>query len=173
MCSVAIMAWLPDDFEHPTRIDLTTGHHLRPIRASDVDIDMAAVMGSRDRLWSIYGEVWGWPPATMTHEQDREDLARHEREIEAHESFNYALLNEDETELLGCVYIDPPERAGADADVSWWVVDSLVGSDVEAELDELVPYWVAQDWPFEKPRYVPREMTWAQWLALPETPAAG
>ncbi len=54
--------------------------------------------------------------------------------------------------------------------MSWWVVDSLVGSDVEAELDELVPYWVAQDWPFEKPRYVPREMTWAQWLALPETP---
>ena len=39
------------------------GHHLRPIRADDVDLDMVAVMGSRERLWSIYGEAWGWPPA--------------------------------------------------------------------------------------------------------------
>jgi len=106
----------------------------------------------------------------MTVEQDREDLERHEREIQAHESFNYALLDEEETELLGCVYLDPAERVGADADVSWWVVDRLVGSDVEAELDELVPYWVAQEWPFEQPRYVPREISWADWAALPEVP---
>jgi hypothetical protein len=167
------VSWLPAGFEHPLREDLPSGHHLRPIRGEDVDIDMPAVMGSRERLWAKYGEAWGWPAETITHEADRADLERHAEEIERHETFNYAVLDEDETELLGCVYIDPPERAGADADVSWWVVDSLVGSDVEAELDELVPYWVAQDWPFEKPRYVPREMTWAQWLALPETPAAG
>ena len=100
-------------------------------------------MGSRERLWSIYGVAWGWPPAHMTHEMDREDLARHEAEIEAHESFNYALFDLDETELLGCVYIDPPEKVGADAEISWWVVDRLVGSDVERALDELVPRWVA------------------------------
>ena len=127
-------------------------------------------MGSRERLWSIYGPAWGWPPETMTVEQDRADLERHEREIQAHESFNYALLDGDETELLGCVYLDPAERVGADADVSWWVVDRLVGSDVQAELDELVPYWVAQEWPFEQPRYVPREISWADWAALPEAP---
>ncbi|MGZ4640393.1 MAG: hypothetical protein ACXV2J_15195, partial [Actinomycetes bacterium] len=68
-------AWLPADFVHPQRVELVTGHHLRPIRASDVDLDMPAVMGSQERLWSIYGEAWGWPPATMTHEQDRDDLA--------------------------------------------------------------------------------------------------
>ena len=34
------MSWLPDDFEHPLREDLPTGHHLRPIRGADVDIDM-------------------------------------------------------------------------------------------------------------------------------------
>jgi hypothetical protein len=104
--------WLPDDFVHPARVDLADGYHLRPIRAADVDLDYPAVMGSRDRLWSIYGEAWGWPLATMTYEQDLEDLARHEAEIEAHQSFNYALFNADETALLGCVYIDPPERPG-------------------------------------------------------------
>ncbi len=73
--------WLPDGWAHPTRVELSTGHHLRPIRATDVDLDMLAVMGSRERLWSIYGEAWGWPPAHMTAEQDREDLAHHEAEI--------------------------------------------------------------------------------------------
>ena len=43
--------WLPTDWQHPTSARLATGHHLRPIRASDVDIDYAAVMGSRERLW--------------------------------------------------------------------------------------------------------------------------
>ena len=68
--------WLPEDWTHPTRVDLSTGHHLRPIRATDVDLDMVAVMGSQERLWSIYGQAWGWPPATMTAEQDREDDPR-------------------------------------------------------------------------------------------------
>jgi len=149
------MGWLPDDFEHPTRVDLTTGHHLRPIRGSDVDIDLPAVMGSRERLWSIYGAVWGWPPATMTREQDLEDLQRHEREIEAHESFNYALFDDGEHELLGCVYIDPPdgEASGVGAVVSWWIVDRLVGTPVERALDEAVPAWLAAAWPLHGIRF--------------------
>ena len=57
------MAWLPDDFVHPVHVPLSTGHHLRPINATDTELDLPAVMGSRDRLWSIYGEAWGWPPA--------------------------------------------------------------------------------------------------------------
>ena len=162
------MAWLPEDFAHPTRADLSTGHHLRPIRASDVDLDMPAVMGSRERLWSIYGPAWGWPPETMTHEQDREDLARHEAEIEAHQSFNYALFDVHETQLLGCVYIDPPEKPGADAEVSWWVVDDLVGTEVERALDEFVPRWLAQEWPLANPRFVGRDLTWQEWMELPD-----
>lgn len=121
------MTWLPDGFIHPERVDLPTGHHLRPIRKTDVEIDYPAVMGSRERLWAKYGEAWGWPPASMTFEQDREDLARHEVEIAAQETFNHAELDEGETELLGCVYIDPPDERsppGTDAVVSWWVAET-------------------------------------------------
>ena len=160
--------WLPAGWHHPTRVQLPTGHHLRPIRESDVDLDLPAVLGSRERLWSIYGVAWGWPPAGMTREQDRVDLARHEAEIEAHESFNYALFDAGETALFGCVYVDPPEKPGADAEISWWVVDDLVGSEVEAALDALVPAWIARDWPLRNPRYVGRDLTWSDWLALPE-----
>ena len=105
----------------------------------------------------------------MTVEQDREDLAHHERDIAAHASFLYGLFDDAETELLGCVYIDPPEKiGGADAEVSWWVVDRLVGSDVERALDELVPRWLAEDWPLRRPRLVGRELSWEEWLALPD-----
>src|SRR5215469_9824195 len=141
--------WLASDFEHPERVELQAGAHLRPIRAADAEIDYPAVMGSRDRLWEKYGEAWGWPPATMTLEQDREDLDHHEREIAAHETFNYAVLNEDESELLGCVYIDPPgDRTDCDAIVSWWLVDDRVGTPLEAELDAFVPAWMTSAWPF-------------------------
>ena len=117
-------------------------------------------MGSRERLWEIFGPAWAWPKETMTYEEDRIDLLRHEKEIAAHQSFNYALLDEEETAILGCVYIDPPERTGSDGEVSWWVVDDLVGGEVERALDELVPQWIAADWPFQQPRYLGRDITW-------------
>lgn len=166
--SVLPVAWLPDDFVHPERVDLDPAHHLRPITAADVELDLPAVMGSRERLFSIFGPAWGWPPVSMTLEQDREDLARHEREIAEHRSFNYAVFDEGETALLGCIYLDPAERAGADADVSWWVVDDVVGTAVERSLDDFVPRWVADAWPFSGPRFIGRDLTWEAWLALPE-----
>ena len=148
--------WLPRDFRHPERVELRCGEHVRPIRADDVEIDYPAVMGSRERLWEKYGAPWGWPPASMTFAQDRDDLARHEREIAAHESFNFAILNSDESELLGCIYIDPPDEPKThDALVSWWVVDDRVGSQLERELGDFVPHWLMTAWPFQRPRFHP------------------
>ncbi len=165
------MTWLPADFVHPTMIQIgEADHHLRPIHPDDTELDMIAVMGSQQRLWSIYGEAWGWPTTTMTAEADRDDLARHAQEIEDHESFNYALFDRDETALLGCVYIDPPEKPGADAEISWWVIDSLVNSELEGAIDAFVPAWIGRDWPLENPRYVGRDLTWREWIDLPHLP---
>ena len=75
----------------------------------------------------------------MTYQQDVEDLARHEAEIAAHQSFNYALFDDAETALLGCVYIDPPAKQGADAEISWWVADAQAGTGLERAVDALVP----------------------------------
>jgi hypothetical protein len=152
------MAWLAEGFVHPQRVDLPTGHHLRPIRESDVAIDYPAVMGSRERLWEKYGEAWGWPAATMSYDADQQDLARHEAEIAAQETFNYAVLDEHETELLGCVYIDPPDEQSppaSDAVVSWWVVGHAVGTPLERELAGFVPRWLADTWRFRSVHYHP------------------
>lgn len=153
--TLATSSWLPQDFEHPYRVQLSGGLHLRPIRATDVDIDLPAVRGSQERLWAKYGRAWGWPPASMTDVQDYVDLDRHEQEIQRHLSFNYALLNRDETALLGCVYLDPVPDEGDEriVEVSWWVVDELVGTSAEAELAATVPAWLHARWPFDSVRY--------------------
>ena len=132
-----------------------------------MDIDYPAVMGSRERLWSIFGEPHGWPAESLTYDDDLADLIRHEVEMVENRSFNYALLDHDESYLAGCVYIDPPERAGADADISFWVVDSLVGTAVAASLERVVPQWIKEAWPFSRPRIIGSDLTWEEWLRLP------
>ncbi|MFJ4833252.1 N-acetyltransferase [Streptomyces sp. NPDC088747] len=162
------MTWLPVGFVHPVRVELPGGYHLRPISGTDADLDYPTVMGSRERLWSIFGEAWGWPAETMSYEANKKDLERHADEIAAHESFNYVLLDEACTAEFGCVYIDPPEKAGADAEISWWVVDERVGTELERDLDALVPRWIGEDWPFERPRFIGRDLSWQDWLRLPD-----
>lgn len=152
------MTWLPEEFAHPERLDLTTGHHLRPIRADDVDIDYPAVMGSREHLWAQYGEAWGWPPADMTLAADRKDLAHHERENAAQATFCYAVLPADERELVGCVYLDPPygpAPPGTDAMASWWVVEREAGGPLERALDEAIPRWLGDRWGFRSVHFFP------------------
>lgn len=152
------MTWLDQSVAPPARVVLPTGEHLRPMGSADVALDYPAVMGSRERLWERYGEAWGWPVATMSYEADREDLARHEAEIGARESFLYGVFDERETLLLGCLYVDPPEPGappGADATVSWWLIDDAVGTEIERSLEGFVPRWLAQAWGFERVHYHP------------------
>jgi hypothetical protein len=54
-------------------------------------------------------------------------------EIAAHQSFNYALSDDAETALLGCVYLD--RRRGK------------AGTGLERAVDALVPPWIAAAWP--------------------------
>ena len=143
------MSWIAPALAFPARLDLPSGHHLRPIRADDAEIDLPAVMGSRASLWRQYGDAWGWPPESMSVETDREDLAHHVDEMRAREGFNYAILDRDETELLGCVYIYPPgpdAPGDVGADLSRWVVDSAVGSDLERALERTLPDWLGATW---------------------------
>ncbi len=86
----------------------------------------------------------------------------------------YGLFEDDEAELLGCLSIDPPTKVGhVGAEVSWWVVDRQVGSDVERELDDFVPAWPAEQWPLPAPpRLAGWGISWAEWNALPARDAA-
>ena len=162
--------WLAPTFRPPSRLDLPSGHHARPIRADDIDLDYAAVMGSQARLFEIFGPAWGWPPADLTREADLAELDRHAREMETLDSFNYAVFDAGETELLGCIYVDAPEKAGADAEISWWVVDREVDGHLDRGLPDAVRAWIATQWPFSAPRFVGAglDTSWAEYLELPD-----
>ncbi|CAA9455607.1 MAG: hypothetical protein AVDCRST_MAG01-01-5147, partial [uncultured Rubrobacteraceae bacterium] len=77
-------------------------------------------MANREHLWSLFGEAWGWPTEDLTLEQDLIDLGWHQKEFQMRSSFDYAVMSPDEKRLLGCVYVDPPEKAGYDAEVHYW-----------------------------------------------------
>ena len=160
-------SWLPIDWRHPTNALLPTGHHLRPIGPHDASMAVEALRGSREHLRQTYGKGRAWPLTAMAGPQDREELRRNEDDTVAHRSFHYALFDLDETELIGCVYIDPTDKPGADADISWWVRDEYVGMVVERALDEWVPIWIKKCWPLHAPRFVGHDLTWAQWSDIP------
>jgi len=160
------MPFLPR--EHPIPAGLEHERfRLRPITINDVVKDYDAVMTSAETLRRRF-PLWGWPAPDMTLEEDMIDLAWHQKEAQLRRSFNYAVMSPDESRLLGCVYVDPPEKAGADADVAFWVRDDEAGTGLEAELEAAVRAWVAADWPFQTIRWPGLELSWEEWDALPD-----
>lgn len=151
---------IPPGFDHRR-------FRLRPITIHDVVRDYDAVMSSAERLRERF-PFWGWPDPGMSLEQDLIDLAWHQKEAQLRRSFNYAVVRKDEGRLLGCVYIDPPEKRGADAEVSLWVRTDEEASDLEAELELAVREWLDHEWPFETIRWPGREIAWEDWNNLPD-----
>jgi hypothetical protein len=129
--------------------------------------DYDAVMTSRDHLWQMFGQAWGWPPPELTLEQDMIDLAWHQKEFQLHNSFDYAVMSLDEKRLLGCVYIDPPSKAGYDAEIYLWVRESELKTGLETYLLQVVKQWLAAAWPFTTVAFPGREISWDDWNALP------
>ena len=76
-------------------------------------------------------------------------------EVEAHESFKLRDLDERETELIGCIYIDPTGLPDTDGEIAWWVRDDYARSDLDLLLETFVPRWIAEKWPLQQPRFHP------------------
>lgn len=78
-----------------------------------------------------------WPEDDFTVEANRDDLAKLERRHANGESFTYTMMNLDQTECLGCVYVVSPE--------SKWLSDAqvtTVGADQWADCDAVFLFWV-------------------------------
>lgn len=153
MADNAVILHAPDDLQ-------TSEFLLRPIRETDAELDYDALMESREflRVW----EQSTWPADDFTLEANREDLARHERQHAEGESFTYTVLNLDETQCLGCVYIFPTsapmysraqisaldgsEWAAYEVAVYFWVRKSRLADRLDRRLLDALGPWFAQDW---------------------------
>jgi hypothetical protein len=141
------MPFLPRGFQVPESVE-TDRFRMRSITIHDAFKDYDAVMSSREHLWARFGALWGWPREDMTLEQNIVDLGWHQKEFQLRSSFDYALMSLDERRLLGCVYLDPPEDPGIDAQVWYWARQSELASGLEQQVELFLQAWLASSWPF-------------------------
>jgi hypothetical protein len=159
--------FVPFEFEVPELLEHDR-FRLRPLTVHDLVKDYDAVMTSREHVWEQFGQAWSWPPADLTLEQDLIDLGWHQKEFQRRSSFDFAVMSLDETRLLGCVYVDPAEKAGYDAEVWLWVRASELASGLDALLYATVRRWVEERWPFRRVAYPGRELPLDRYDALPD-----
>ena len=136
---------------------------IRRLSETDVELDYAAVMDSREmlRTW----EQSTWPADAFTRADNLKDLQRHEREHFSKISFTYTVMNPAETECLGCIYIYPRttswlarseatpigDKVWSDyeAVIRFWVRQSRLAEGMGRELLDVLRPWFAQEWDFD------------------------
>jgi hypothetical protein len=100
------MSFYPERASVPAELK-TAEFVVRPLRATDVELDYDALMESKEQLW--LAEEGGWPAEDFTLSQNLEDLQRHEKEHLERTAFTFTIMNPTETECLGCLYMNPIE----------------------------------------------------------------
>jgi len=148
----------------PERLD-GTGYYLRMLSVEDLEKDFEAVVASTARLRGLFGPDSAWPDG-LTKDEDRIDLAWHQREFTIRHSFAYTVMAADEGQCWGCVYIFPSERRGFDAKVFYWVRSGPEAAARDEELGRLLRDWIATRWPFGPVAYPGRDHVWEAWQAL-------
>ena len=156
--------FVPTEFDVPSEL-VTANFTLRMLSVDDVEKDFEAVVSSAARLSQVWPDS-GWP-AGLTLRQNLIDLGWHEKEFQNRSSFAYTMVAPDESQVLGCVYFYPTDKAEYDVEVFLWVRESEAATDLDKELFEVVQHWLASDWPFERPACPGRTISWEHWDSLP------
>jgi len=103
----------------PRRADLGL-FHLAPLAPDSTEEDFVAVTRSTAVLQGVFGSDW---PAGLTLEENRIDLAWHEREFTNCRSFSW-ILRDAQGAYLGCAYVFPALGERGCGRVNLWLVDS-------------------------------------------------
>lgn len=159
------LSLVPDYFKVPADLK-TDKFRLRMLTVDDVVKDYDAVMTSIDHLQGIFGPRSKWPSKDLTFKQDLIDLGWHQKEFQTRSSFAYTVMNPDEIQCLGCMYIFKPTKSGFDAEVYMWVRKSAADEGLDPILYKTVRKWIAEKWPFKKVAYPGREIDWETWKSL-------
>ena len=156
--------FVPKEFIIPEMLE-TEEFRLRTLTVNDVVKDYDAVMTSVDHLRTIWpGGTW---PEGLTFEQDLIDLGWHQKEFQMRRSFAYTVVTPSESQVIGCVYINPTRRSGFDAEVYLWARQSELAGGLEALLYSKVQAWLQADWPFKTVAFPGRGIDWLAWRAIP------
>jgi len=153
------------DFVVPLRLQ-GEGFHLRMLTVDDLIKDYDAVMASRETLPRILPPGKKWPEG-LTLTEDLVDLGWHQREFTLRSSFAYTVMAPDESQCLGCCYIEPSDRLGYEVLAWYWARGDRVSGGLEERLGKTFRGWLKRDWPFREVAFPGRDITWDEWMALP------
>jgi hypothetical protein len=149
-------SFVPENFQVPEKLETDT-FRLRQLTVNDVVKDYDAVMTSIDHLQAVFGKHSTWPSKELTLEQDLIDLGWHEKEFQQRTSFAYTVMNLDESQCLGCVYLLPSQNEEVDAEIYLWVRQSEFDKGLDPILFETVRNWITKVWPFKNVLYPGRK----------------
>lgn len=144
---------------------VTEAFRLEPLGPEHNAGDYSAWMSSIDHIRSTPGfEGRGWPKPEMTLEENLGDLQRHAEDFSRRSGFTYTVLDSLGSEIVGCVYIYPPDTAAgsaasdddpaASAQVRSWVRSDR--AELDGEVHDAVSDWLRTAWPFAAVNYAPR-----------------
>ncbi len=150
------MPFYPDDAPVPAELR-TDEFLLRPLRATDVELDYEAVMATQKNLRRVSDGRWPRPGFTLA--ENLADLQGHEEDFSARRGLTYTVMDPAGTRCLGCVYAYPPEDVdgGGDRDgeaVVWfWVRPDGVAADLDRRLLAALAPWLQEDFAFARVLY--------------------
>ena len=152
---------VPEGFDVPREIT-TDKFKLRISNNSNAILTFEALMSSIDHLQGVFDpNDQPWPTKDLTPQDVWSVSGRGEWDYSTHASFQYAVINLDETVQLGEVIIDGAFNEEFDARVVLWVRKSEYEKGFDSELFKFVKKWLEQDWPLEKIAYPGRDHDWA------------
>lgn len=141
------------------------GFVVRPLLPSDNVLDHDAVMASRDFLYH-WEQDPPYPPEDFSLDDNLDDLEKMDQAHRDGTRYTYTVMNADETQVLGCVYLlpnddrmyrtaevtshDGTDLATFDATVSFWVRPSLWEDGFERTLLEAVLDWLRANWTLQR-----------------------
>lgn len=150
------------DFKVPEHLG-TNDFLIRPLVETDVELDYAAVIETREflRRW----EQSTWPADDFALADNLKDLQQHEQEHIKREAFTFTVMNPTGTECLGCIYIYPrsvrwlaeaevtstqdKEWADYEAVILFWIRQSRWAEAMDRKLLDILRPWFEQEWAFD------------------------
>lgn len=143
---------IPEYLEHETFC-------FEVLHPKHVELDFQALMKSKDflRRWSNSA----WPEDHFKVEDNLIDLEWHYEEFKEKTAFTYTILNQENTNCLGCIYIrpvssipslSPKDKAKLDPFqffISYWVITDIRNTQLENEIFNAIHYWLLSDWQFQ------------------------
>jgi hypothetical protein len=144
--------FVPPEFEPPAGL----WHRrfvLEPLGPQHNEPDYAAWTSSMDHIHSTPGFTETRWPHEMTLDENRADLGRHQRDFAGRTGFTYTVLDPDDGDVIGCLYVYPL-RAKAGAHVTSWVRADR--AELDEPLAEAVAAWLDEAWPFDRVLYLGR-----------------